>query len=122
MGRKVLQIRQRLTTLSPNNKQYQEQLKNATAEAAMDEGGWEKVFAEDGDYRSLIKNKDEAVQIEQSERTFKDEDAVENLIESTLAEIEEADTVEKLHEIITWKIRKIKNVRSTYTLKINERR
>ena len=34
----------------------------------------------------------------------------------------EADTVEKLHEIITWKIRKIKNVRSTYTLKINERR
>ena len=32
----------------------------------------------------------------------------------------EADTVEKLHEVITWKIRKIKNVRSTYALKINE--
>ena len=32
----------------------------------------------------------------------------------------EADTAEKLHEAITWKIRKIKNVRSTYTLKINE--
>ena len=32
----------------------------------------------------------------------------------------EADTIEKLHEAITWKIRKIKNVRSTYALKINE--
>ena len=32
----------------------------------------------------------------------------------------EASTIEELHEIITWKIRKIKNVRSTYTLKINE--
>ena len=32
----------------------------------------------------------------------------------------EAGTAEKLHKAITWKIRKIKNVRSTYTLKINE--
>ena len=32
----------------------------------------------------------------------------------------EASTIEKLHEAITWKIRKIKSVRSTYTLKINE--
>lgn len=32
----------------------------------------------------------------------------------------EAPTTEKLHEIITWKIRQLKNVRSTYTLKINE--
>ena len=32
----------------------------------------------------------------------------------------ESSTIEKLHETITWKIRKIKNVRSTYTLKINE--
>lgn len=28
----------------------------------------------------------------------------------------EADTVEKLREIITWKIRKIENIRSTLTL------
>ena len=33
----------------------------------------------------------------------------------------EASTIEELNEIITWKIRKIKNVRSTYTLKINEK-
>ena len=32
----------------------------------------------------------------------------------------EASTIEELHEAITWKIRKIKNVRSTYILKINE--
>ena len=32
----------------------------------------------------------------------------------------EASTIEELNEVITWKIRKIKNVRSTYTLKINE--
>ena len=33
---------------------------------------------------------------------------------------EEASTIEELHEVVTWKIRKLKNVRSTYTLKINE--
>ena len=32
----------------------------------------------------------------------------------------QASTIDELHEIITWKIRKLKNVRSTYTLKINE--
>ena len=32
----------------------------------------------------------------------------------------EASTAESLNETITWKIRKIKNVRSTYTLQINE--
>ena len=32
----------------------------------------------------------------------------------------ESPTLEELHEIITWKIRKIKNVRTTYILKINE--
>ena len=32
----------------------------------------------------------------------------------------EASTIEKLHEVVTWNIRKIKDVRSTYTLKINE--
>lgn len=32
----------------------------------------------------------------------------------------EASTIEELNEAITWKIRKLKNVRSTYTLKINK--
>lgn len=32
----------------------------------------------------------------------------------------QAPTTDELNEIITWKIRKIKNVMSTYTLKINE--
>lgn len=32
----------------------------------------------------------------------------------------ESPTLEELHEVITWKIRKIKNVRTTYILKINE--
>ena len=32
----------------------------------------------------------------------------------------ESSTIEELNEVITWKIRKIKNVRSTYILKINE--
>ena len=32
----------------------------------------------------------------------------------------EAPTIEDLHATITWKIRKLKNVRSTYALKINE--
>lgn len=32
----------------------------------------------------------------------------------------ESSTLEDLNETITWKIRKIKNVRSTYILKINE--
>jgi len=32
----------------------------------------------------------------------------------------ESPTIEELNETITWKIRKISDVRTTYTLKINE--
>ena len=32
----------------------------------------------------------------------------------------QATTADELHETVTWKIRKLQNVRSTYTLKINE--
>ena len=32
----------------------------------------------------------------------------------------ESSTADELQEVITWQIRKIKNVRSTYILKINE--
>ncbi len=32
----------------------------------------------------------------------------------------QANTTDELHETVTWKIRKLKNIRSTYTLKINE--
>jgi len=32
----------------------------------------------------------------------------------------QTSTTNELHEIITWKIRQLKNVRSTYILKINE--
>lgn len=32
----------------------------------------------------------------------------------------QAPTIDEMHDAVTWKIRKLKNVRSTYSLKINE--
>ena len=32
----------------------------------------------------------------------------------------QAPSIDEMHDAVTWKIRKLKNVRSTYSLKINE--
>jgi tetratricopeptide (TPR) repeat protein len=94
MGRKVLECRQAIHDHNPNNLRYQETLRQAQAEAAMDEGKWEKVFHEGGDYRDLIRDVDEAVALEQEERAAKDAGSIDQLIERQLAKVAERDSVD----------------------------
>jgi tetratricopeptide (TPR) repeat protein len=55
-------------------------LKNLSARKTLDEGGYEALADGSGSYRDILKNKDEAVRLEQEHRAEKTEDVAENLI------------------------------------------
>ena len=94
IGKKVLVCRQKILAMNPSSIKYQTQLKEATALAAIDEGGWDEAERGEADFRRLIRDKDEAVRLEQEERIVKNEDAIEKLIANMLKKIEEQDTVD----------------------------
>ncbi len=79
MGKKALVCRQKIFEARPNDLQAEAFVKDAIAEAAMDEGGWGRVAESDGklDYRSLIKDTSEAVRLEQQDRTVKGDAATD---------------------------------------------
>jgi len=63
-------------------------LKNLSARKTLNQGGYEALADGSGSYRDILKNKDEAVKLEQEGRTVKSEDVAGNLIadyESRLA-------------------------------------
>ena len=55
-------------------------LKNLSARQTLDEGGYEALADGSGSYRDILRNKDEAVRLEQEHRSEKTEDVAENLI------------------------------------------
>ena len=55
-------------------------LKNLSARQTLDEGGYEALADGSGSYRDILRNKDEAVRLEQEHRAVKTEDVAENLI------------------------------------------
>jgi tetratricopeptide (TPR) repeat protein len=61
----------------------QKGVKDATARGAMQSGGWDN--KDRGDFRDLLKNKEEAVALEQQSRMVRAEDMIENLIKENLA-------------------------------------
>jgi tetratricopeptide (TPR) repeat protein len=82
---KAIQMLQRLQTIQPNNLQIQNELKHATARAAMQQARWEEADS----FRDLIRDKELAETLEQQERiTARDEDSRQKLIETTVAAIE----------------------------------
>ncbi len=64
----------------PNDPEVLQMLKNVTARATMQEGGYEEVAESGGSYRDLLRNKDEATQLEQANRVVKTDDVAQNLI------------------------------------------
>jgi len=60
-------------------------MQDATAKGAMAGGGWEEAQS----YRDVIKDKEEAVALEQQSRMVRAEDMVQNLIRETLAKAEQ---------------------------------
>jgi len=64
----------------PHRGEIAEALKNLSARATMEEGGYEAVAEGKGSYRDLLKNKEEATQLEQEKREVKSGDVADQLI------------------------------------------
>ncbi len=69
-----------LIRTSPYDPDLQQAQKNLSAHKTMDEGGYGALEDGKGSYRDILKNKDEAVVLEQEKRVQKSEDTAERLI------------------------------------------
>ena len=76
-------IYERLLKINPSDFAAQKGLKDATARGATNTGGWNEATS----YRNVIKDKDEAVALEQQSRVVRAEDMIENLIQESLAKL-----------------------------------
>ncbi|MCX6901604.1 MAG: tetratricopeptide repeat protein [Verrucomicrobia bacterium] len=76
---KAYKAYERVLKLDPADADAFKAMKDATAEGALKKGGWN----EEGDYRSKMKDKEEAKAIEQQSRVVKSEEMVANLINET---------------------------------------
>ena len=76
MGRadKAVDAYTRITTINPQDLVALKRSKDASAQASMNKGGWEKAQS----YRDLIKDKDEVKSLEEKGRVMRDIDMIEN--------------------------------------------
>jgi tetratricopeptide (TPR) repeat protein len=64
----------------PTDNELGQALKNISARKTLDKGGYESLAEGKGSYRDILKDKDEAVLLEQQNRQVKSEDTAERLI------------------------------------------
>jgi len=64
----------------PTDNELAQALKDLSARKTLDEGGYEALADGTGSYRDILKNKEEAVSLEQQNRQVKTEDVAERLI------------------------------------------
>jgi tetratricopeptide (TPR) repeat protein len=65
---------------APTNNDLAQALKDLSARTTMDEGGYDALADGSGSYRDILKDKEEAVSLEQEHRQVKTEDVTERLI------------------------------------------
>lgn len=91
----------------PTHSDLAQALKDLSARKTLDEGGYDALADGSGSYRDILKNKDEAVSLEQQNRQVKTEDVTERLIneyETRLkAEPKNLKLVRSLAELYTQK-------------------
>jgi tetratricopeptide (TPR) repeat protein len=73
---------------SPNDGELSQALKNLSARKTLDEGGYAALEGGKGSYRDILKDKKEAVSLEQEKRVVKTEDNAEKLIAEYEARLE----------------------------------
>jgi tetratricopeptide (TPR) repeat protein len=73
---------------SPNDGELSQALKNLSARKTLDEGGYAALEGGKGSYRDILKDKKEAVSLEQEKRVVKTEDTAEKLIGEYEARLE----------------------------------
>lgn len=94
---KAVEVYGRITEITPNDLAAIKGGKDASAAASMQKGGWER---EDTTYRDLIKDKDQAVSLEQQGRVVRSDDMIDQLLEGLRARIErEPDSVDAARKI-----------------------
>jgi tetratricopeptide (TPR) repeat protein len=76
-GEKILSD---LCAVYPNDNDLAQALKNVSARKTLDEGGYEALADGSGSYRDILKNKEEAVALEQENRQVRPEDVAARLI------------------------------------------
>jgi tetratricopeptide (TPR) repeat protein len=79
-GSRAEKILADLCRLYPTDGELGSALKDLSARKTMDQGGYTKLADGSGSYRDILKNKDEAVSLEQQNRQVKAEDVTEKLI------------------------------------------
>ena len=82
------QILSDLLRTRPGDGELSKALKNLSARKTMDKGGYTALEGGQGSYRDILKNKDEAVSLEQEKRVVKAEDVAERLIGEYEARLE----------------------------------
>jgi tetratricopeptide (TPR) repeat protein len=92
---------------SPNDGELKQALKNLSARKTLDEGGYAALEGGQGSYRDILKNKKEAVSLEQEKRVQKTEDVTGRLIEEYEARLKKEPNnlklVRSLAELYTQK-------------------
>lgn len=100
LPKKAVEIYSKIVEVTPHDLAAVKGAKDAAAAESMQRGGWER---EDADYRSLMKNKDEAAKLEQASRVVRSEDAIDNLLVELHAkaqsEPENVETARKIAEL-----------------------
>jgi tetratricopeptide (TPR) repeat protein len=82
------QILSELLRARPGDGELSMALKNLSARKTMDKGGYSSLEGGQGSYRDILKNKQEAVSLEQEKRVVKAEDVAERLIGEYEARLE----------------------------------
>lgn len=77
-----------LVRLYPTDGDLNSALKDISARKTLTQGGYEKAAEEGGSYRDMLKNKEEAISLEQQNRQVKSEDTAERLIKEYEARLQ----------------------------------
>ena len=104
---KAEKIYAELARLYPDNQKVAQGLKNVSASRTMKEGGYDALTDGSGSYRDILRNKEEAVALEQEQREVKSDDVAERLIREyearLLHEPENLKLMRSLTELYTQK-------------------
>jgi tetratricopeptide (TPR) repeat protein len=106
---KALEVFNRIAQINPGDLTAIKRAKDTAATATMKKGGWETAKS----YRDLIKDKDEAVLLEQKSRTFKDLATIDaqlgDLSREYEAQPQNVDVVRRICQLMELKYEQTKN-------------
>jgi tetratricopeptide (TPR) repeat protein len=106
---KALEVYNRIGQVNPGDLVAIKKAKDVAAMATMKSGGWETAKS----YRDLIKNKDEAASLEQSNRTFKDVATIDSQLSELSSKYEShpqsVDVVRQIAQLMELKYEQTQN-------------